>query len=61
MSSVDKIVTAVGLVASLAAAGFWLWASLIDVPNNIDTIVGDLQRVGRLNASDSSIVADVIS
>ena len=50
MSSVDKIIAAVGLVASLAAAGFWLWASLIKVPDNIDTIVGELQRVGRLNA-----------
>jgi hypothetical protein len=43
MSLVDKIVTSVGLPASLAAAGFWLWASLIEVPDNIDTIVGKLQ------------------
>jgi hypothetical protein len=50
MSVVDKIITSVGLVASLAAAGFWLWGSLIEVPNNIDTIVGELQRIGRLNA-----------
>jgi hypothetical protein len=49
MSVVDKIVTSVGLVASLAAAGFWLWGSLIEVPNNIDTIVSELQRIGRLN------------
>jgi hypothetical protein len=25
-------------------------ASLIEVPDNIDTIVGELQRIGRLNA-----------
>jgi hypothetical protein len=50
MSLVDKIVASVGLFASLAAAGFWLWGSLIEVPDNIDTIVGELQRVGRLNA-----------
>jgi hypothetical protein len=50
MGVVDTIVTSVGLVASLAAAGFWLWGSLIEVPNNIDTIVGELQRIGRLNA-----------
>jgi hypothetical protein len=50
MSPIDKIVTAVGLVASLAAAGFWLWGSVIEVPDNIDTIVGELQRIGRLNA-----------
>jgi hypothetical protein len=50
MSLVDKIVTLVGLLASLAAAAYWLWASLIEVPDNIDTIVGELQRIGRLNA-----------
>jgi Trm5-related predicted tRNA methylase len=50
MSPIDKIVTAVGLVASLAAAGFWLRGSVIEVPDNIDTIVGELQRIGRLNA-----------
>jgi hypothetical protein len=50
MGVVDTIVTSVGLVASLAAAGFWLLGSLIEVPNNIDTIVGELQRIGRLNA-----------
>jgi hypothetical protein len=50
VSAVDKIVTSVGLVASLVAAGFWLWGSLIAVPDNIDTIVAELQRIGRLNA-----------
>jgi hypothetical protein len=50
MSLIDKIVTSVGLVASLAAAGFWLWGSILEVPDNIDTIVGELQRIGRLNA-----------
>jgi hypothetical protein len=50
MNPIDKIVTAVGLAASLAAAGFWLWGSIIEVPDNIDTIVGELQRIGRLNA-----------
>jgi hypothetical protein len=46
MSLVEKIVTSVGLLASLAAAGFWLWAYLIEVPDNIDTIVGGLQGRG---------------
>jgi hypothetical protein len=50
MNLVDKIVASVGLLASLGAAFFWLWGSLIEVPDNIDTIVGELQRVGRLNA-----------
>lgn len=50
MTPVDKVIAIVGLVASLGAAGFWLWASIIEIPDNIDTIVGELQRVGRLNA-----------
>jgi hypothetical protein len=50
MSLIDKFVTMVGLVASVAAASLWLWGSLIDVPDNIDTIVRELQRIGRVNA-----------
>jgi hypothetical protein len=50
MNLVDKIVASVGLLASLTAAVFWLWVSLIEVPDNIDTIVGELQRIGRVNA-----------
>jgi hypothetical protein len=46
----DKIVGIIGVVAALAAAGLWLRASVIDVPDNIDTIVGELQRMGRWNA-----------
>jgi hypothetical protein len=45
----DKAIALLG-AASLLAAGLWLWGSLIDVPNNIDTIVGELQRIGRVNA-----------
>jgi hypothetical protein len=50
VNSADKIFTVVGLGASLSAAGLWLWGSLVEVPDNIDTIVGELQRIGRLNA-----------
>ena len=46
----DFAVRALGILAMLAAALLWLWASSIDVPNNIDTIVGELQWAGRLNA-----------
>jgi hypothetical protein len=46
----DRMITILGLGASLAAAGLWLWGSLIEVPDNIDTIVSELQRVGRVNA-----------
>lgn len=46
----EKIAAFLGVAASLLAAGLWLWGSLIDVPDNIDTIVGELQRIGRVNA-----------
>jgi hypothetical protein len=39
---VDKIVGVMSVVASISAAGFWLWASLVNVPDNIDTFVGKL-------------------
>jgi hypothetical protein len=37
-------------LAALLAAGFWLRSALIEVPDNIDTIVAELQRVGRWNS-----------
>jgi hypothetical protein len=37
-------------IAALIAAGLWLRSALIDVPDNIDTIVGELQRVGWWNS-----------
>ncbi|MFT9640138.1 hypothetical protein ACMZ49_22925, partial [Alcaligenes phenolicus] len=45
----DIAVGIVGAVASLGAAVFWLWSALIQVPNNIDTFIGELQRIGRMN------------
>jgi len=51
VSTLDKAAGIIGVLAALAAAGLWLRASVIDVPNNIDTIVGELQRMGRWNAS----------
>jgi hypothetical protein len=40
----------IGVVAALVTAGLWLRASVIDVPDNIDTIAGELRRMGRWNA-----------
>jgi hypothetical protein len=42
----DKIVGIVGIVASLVAAIILLRASFIEVPDNIDTFIGELQRIG---------------
>jgi hypothetical protein len=50
VSTLDKAAGIIGVLAALAAAGLWLRTSVIDVPNNIDTIVGELQRMGRWNA-----------
>lgn len=46
----DRVTALFGVTFSLLAAGLWLWASLLDVPDNLDTIVGELQRMGRINA-----------
>jgi hypothetical protein len=50
MTPIDKLLTWAGMLAALGAAVLWLWASLVEVPDNIDTIVGEFQRIGRLNA-----------
>jgi hypothetical protein len=46
----EKVIGIVGVIAALAAAGLWLRASVLKVPDNLDTIVGELQRMGRWNA-----------
>jgi hypothetical protein len=41
----------IGMAASGLAAICFLYATFIAVPDNIDTIVGEMQRVGRWNAA----------
>ena len=43
-------VATIGMLASFVAACLWFWASVIVVPDNIDTIVHELQRISRINA-----------
>jgi len=50
MSTHAKFVAAVGVLSSIAAAGFWLWASLLPMPNNQDTFIEALQFISRINA-----------
>jgi hypothetical protein len=50
MTEPDFIIGTIGAVSSFAAAVFWLWASLIEAPDNIDTFIGELQKIGRMNA-----------
>ena len=50
MSTHAKFVAAVGVLSSIAAAGFWLLASLLPMPNNQDTFIEALQFISRINA-----------
>ena len=55
--TINTIVAGVGVVASVLAAGLWLWASLVPVPDNIDTFIDALQRASRLNAYGAAAAA----
>jgi hypothetical protein len=46
----ELIVATIGVVASLLAAYWWLRASLVEVPDNVDTFIGELQKASRLSA-----------
>jgi hypothetical protein len=46
----DKIVAAVGVSAGIAAAILWFYASILPVPDNLDTFIAALQRISRVNA-----------
>ncbi len=50
MPEMDTVVGAIGVLTSLTAGALWLRASLIEVPDNINTFISVLQRIGRLNA-----------
>ena len=45
-----RLVNVVAAIAAAATAFFWFWASIVPVPENIDTFIGALQWIGRLNA-----------
>jgi hypothetical protein len=57
MTGVDKWIAAVGALASIGAAGFWLRASLLPVPDNMDTFIAALQRISRINAIAATCAA----
>jgi hypothetical protein len=44
------IVRSLGCLASLTAAFLWWYASVLEVPDNIDTFIGELQRISRWNS-----------
>lgn len=47
---INTIVSGIGAIAGMLAAYWWLRASLVTVPNNIDTFIGALQDASRMNA-----------
>ncbi len=49
-NKLHRIITGIGAVAAGVAAIFWFWASIATVPDNIDTIIVELQWISRLNA-----------
>ena len=50
METLDTVIKGFAVLAAIAAAGCWLYASLIPVPDNIDTFIAELQRISRWNA-----------
>ena len=52
----------IGAAVALIAAACWFYSARIEVPNNIDTIVGELQRIGYWNglAAGASRIAALL-
>jgi hypothetical protein len=46
----STFVAVVGAAASLIAAALWFYASWLEVPDNIDTFIGELKRISRWNS-----------
>ena len=59
--SVHLIVNVLGAVTQVAAAAFWFLSARIKVPDNQDTFIGELQRIGYWNgwAATASCVAAI--
>jgi hypothetical protein len=50
----------IGAAVALIAAACWFYSARIEVPNNIDTIVGELQRIGNGWAAGASCAAALL-
>ena len=48
--TINTAVSGLGVVAGVVAAYWWLRASLVDMPDNIDTFIAALQLASRFNA-----------
>ena len=47
---VRLIINLIGAVSALVAAGLWFRATAVSMPDRLDAIAVELQRVGRWNA-----------
>jgi hypothetical protein len=44
------VIGSVGVLATALAAAFWFWASLLRVPDDIDTFIAALQQISYISA-----------
>jgi hypothetical protein len=47
---VRLIINLIGAVSALIAAGLWFRSTTVSMPDRLDAIAAELQRVGRWNA-----------
>jgi len=47
---VRLVINLIGAVSALVAAGLWFRATTVSMPDRLDAIAVELQRVGRWNA-----------
>jgi hypothetical protein len=50
LKTLDLFMGSMGALSALVAAGLFLYSSMIEVPDNIDTVMGEFQRIGRWNS-----------
>jgi hypothetical protein len=46
----DTIIGSLGALSGFTAAVLWWYASRLEVPDNIDTFIGELRRISRWNS-----------
>ena len=44
------VLNLIGAISALIAAGFWFRSTMVSMPDRLDAIAVELQRVGRWNA-----------
>ena len=47
------VINLIGAVSAVVAAGLWFRSTTVSLPDGLDAIAAELQRVGRWNAWDA--------